>query len=148
MNRSLQRTIETSTRLTMKPGSISQLNCSSSVSCLVLTFFLAILVGSTAAQEVPGKNQGFNPLQVALLKWGPNVTTKFDAGLEPTAIAFDGINMWITNNLAGSVTKLRANDGAFQGTFPVSSGPNGVAFDGANVWVSNWASNTVSKISR
>jgi glutamine cyclotransferase len=43
--------------------------------------------------------------------------------------------MWIPNNSSGSVTKLRAKDGANLGTFPFPGSPWGVAFDGANIWV-------------
>jgi hypothetical protein len=36
----------------------------------------------------------------------------------------------------GTITELRASDGAVLGTFSDTSGPDGVAFDGANVWFS------------
>jgi hypothetical protein len=35
------------------------------------------------------------------------------------------------------VTKLRASNGAFLGTYPVGLRPDMVAFDGSNVWVTN-----------
>ena len=60
-------------------------------------------------------------------------------------MAFDGANIWVANS-AGTVTKLRASDGAVLGTFAVGTQPYGVAFDGANVWVTNNGSNTVSKL--
>jgi hypothetical protein len=43
------------------------------------------------------------------------------------------------------VTKLRAADGALEGTYDAGQVPNAVCFDGANVWVANQASNTLSK---
>jgi hypothetical protein len=43
------------------------------------------------------------------------------------------------------VTKLRAADGALEGTYDTGQVPNAVCFDGANVWVANQASNTLSK---
>jgi hypothetical protein len=58
-------------------------------------------------------------------------------------VAFDGANIWVTSG-AGSVTKLRASDGALLGTFALGFIPNGVAFDGANIWVSGQGS--VSKL--
>lgn len=44
------------------------------------------------------------------------------------------------------VTKLRAVDGALQGTFPAGIGPFGIAFDGSNVWIANFNINTVTKL--
>jgi DNA-binding beta-propeller fold protein YncE len=49
---------------------------------------------------------------------------------------------------SNTVTKLRAHDGRFLGTFAVGAEPREVAFDGANMWVANHNSNTVSKLSR
>jgi DNA-binding beta-propeller fold protein YncE len=87
-----------------------------------------------------------NPNQVAILRWyAANQTADFTVGNEPFGLAFDGANMWVTNELGGSVTKLRASDGSNLGVFPVGDGPTGVAFDGANIWVANGSSGTVSK---
>jgi hypothetical protein len=88
-----------------------------------------------------------NPLKIALLKWYPiNLTTSFKVGRFPYGIAFDGANMWVTNEDDSTVTKLRASDGANLGTFTVGPNPMGVAFDGANIWVANEGSATVSKL--
>jgi len=57
----------------------------------------------------------------------------FPAGREPTYLAFDGANIWVTNGSDGAVTKLRAADGALQGTFFVGSDPQWITFDGANI---------------
>jgi DNA-binding beta-propeller fold protein YncE len=66
-------------------------------------------------------------------------------------MAFDGANIWVSNNTSNNVTKLRASDGACVGgvpncTFSVGTQPASMAFDGANIWVSNSLSNTVSKL--
>ncbi len=61
-------------------------------------------------------------------------------------MAFDGANIWVTNNGSDTVTKLRASDGDLQGTFTVGDGPRGVAFDGANIWVVNSDDDTVTKL--
>jgi hypothetical protein len=64
-------------------------------------------------------------------------------------IAFDGTNIWVTNDVAsGTVTRLRASDGACVNTctFAVGSAPIGVAYDGANIWVTNYYSNTVTRL--
>ncbi len=60
----------------------------------------------------------------------------FTVGLGALGIAFDGANLWVANNAGGSVTELRASDGAVLGTFPTPPAPYGVAFDGTDIWVS------------
>ena len=90
---------------------------------------------------------GGNPLKIALLKWYPaNKTTSFKVGKQPLGVAFDGANIWVTNNDDATVSKLRASDGADLGTFNVGGAPMGVAFDGANIWVANSFDNTVTKL--
>ena len=70
----------------------------------------------------------------------------FTVGMGPFGMAFDGANIWVSNEFDNSVTKLRANDGTVLGTFAVGVDPRCVAFDGANVWVTNNVDNTVSKL--
>jgi DNA-binding beta-propeller fold protein YncE len=69
----------------------------------------------------------------------------FSVGALPEYIAFDGVNLWVTNHDGNTVTKLRPADGVTLGTFPAGGAPLGVAFDGANIWVANGAG-TVSKL--
>ena len=61
-------------------------------------------------------------------------------------MAFDGVNIWVTNTGDSTFTKLQASNGSNLGTFSVGSSPLGVAFDGANIWVANSQSNTVTKM--
>jgi len=70
----------------------------------------------------------------------------FEAGGGPYNVAFDGANIWVTNNGSKSVSKLRASDGKTLGTFAVGNIPIGIAFDGANIWVANSSSGTVTKL--
>ena len=70
----------------------------------------------------------------------------FAAGSGPRGLAFDGANIWVTNQASNNVTKLRASDGANLGTFAVGTGPIGIAFDGANVWVMNGSSSNLTKL--
>jgi DNA-binding beta-propeller fold protein YncE len=69
----------------------------------------------------------------------------FSVGGAPFSAAYDGANIWVANSGSGTVTKLRASDGAFVGTFAIGGSPTGVAFDGADIWVANFGSNTASK---
>jgi hypothetical protein len=44
--------------------------------------------------------------------------------------------MWVANRADGTVTELRASDGAVLGTFSTPPDPYGIAFDGKYMWVS------------
>jgi hypothetical protein len=71
----------------------------------------------------------------------------FPTGLNPTSPVVDGINIWVANRGAGTVTKLRAGDGFNLGTF--SSGgfnPDVMVFDGDNIWVANELEDTFVKL--
>src|SRR5579863_8761321 len=127
---------------------------------VVIGICLALVIVATAnlfpgrAQETgapvplpPGNPAATNPLKVALLKWYKgNLTTSFTVGQQPYGVAFDGENIWTANSGDGTVTKLRAADGATLGTFKVGTTPYGVTFDGANVWVSNSSDGSVTKL--
>src|SRR5215813_2995916 len=70
----------------------------------------------------------------------------FAVGRGPEGVAFDGANIWVTNQFSDNVTKLRASDGAVIGTYAVGKRPIGVAFDGASVWVTNLLDDSVTKL--
>jgi len=59
-------------------------------------------------------------------------------------VAFDGANIWVTNQVDNTVSKLRASDGINLGTFATGTDPIDLAFDGNNIWVTNALDNTVS----
>lgn len=89
-----------------------------------------------------------NAKQIALSRWydvNQSVTFALPDYSSPSAIAFDGENIWAASGENG-VTKIRANDGETLGTFTVGSGPRGFAFDGVNIWVANWNDSTLTKL--
>jgi hypothetical protein len=94
----------------------------------------------------PSLVQGPNPQQIALLRWYPAIQTplSFTVGDDPVGIAFDGANVWVTNQTDGTVSVLRANSGAHVMTPTVGLHPTAIAFDGANMWVTNAGDGTVS----
>lgn len=105
--------------------------------------------GDTGTQGPAGANGlGYSPQQVALLRWYEliGVGNNFTTGNNPTEIAFDGSDVWISNSGSGSVTKLKGSDGSLIGTYAVGNSPWDVAFDGANVWVVNTGSDSVTKL--
>jgi hypothetical protein len=69
----------------------------------------------------------------------------FTVGEEPTAIAFDGTNMWVVDE--DNVVIEVSPSGTTLGTFPVGNDPEGIAFDGTNMWVVNSNDNTVTELS-
>jgi hypothetical protein len=89
-----------------------------------------------------------NPQQIAILRWyGANTAgNSFPVGSGPVGVAFDGASIWVANMNSGTVSKLRASDGANLGTFSAGNEPRGVAFDGVNIWVTNVGSGTVTKL--
>jgi DNA-binding beta-propeller fold protein YncE len=60
-------------------------------------------------------------------------------------VAFDGANIWVTNEGSNNVTKL-SETGTTLGTFAAGKNPLSLAFDGANIWVTNQGSNNMSKL--
>ena len=67
-------------------------------------------------------------------------------GTAPYGVAFDGINIWVTNLVSNNVTKLNAATGAVVGTYAAGDSPRAIAFDGANIWVTNFNIDKVSKL--
>jgi len=76
------------------------------------------------------------------------VLGNFKVGKAPGGVAFDGTNIWVTNEDSNNVMKLRASDGAVLDTFTVGALPLQVTFDGKNIWVTNGRSESVSKLKR
>jgi DNA-binding beta-propeller fold protein YncE len=76
----------------------------------------------------------------------------YSAGIFPTDLVYDGTNMWVADGFSassglGSVTKIRAVDGASEGTFTIPGMQlRGLAYDGKSIWVCNAYSNTVSRL--
>lgn len=71
--------------------------------------------GSAGVQGVAGPQGpvGPNPMAIALLRWyGANLVASIPVGTNPSEAIFDGSNVWVSNTSDGTVTKLRANDGA------------------------------------
>ena len=103
------------------------------------------VIASRGPQGPPGAS--FNPLQIATLRWyqANEALPDIAVGSCPEAIAFDGANIWVANNGSNNVTKLRASDGAVQGSYAVGGSPCGIAFDGTNIWVANLSYDTVSR---
>jgi DNA-binding beta-propeller fold protein YncE len=74
------------------------------------------------------------------------VLGSFKVGAMPEGLCFDGESIWVANSGEGTVTRLRAGDGALQGTYPTGREPQDICFDGANVWVANGGSDNVTKL--
>ena len=84
----------------MKPNIKAQSSRTSVIHLLLLTLFFSL--SGISAQPAAGQ---LNPLQIALLKWSPNLTATFRVGSHPHGIAFDGTNVWISNVQGNTVTE-------------------------------------------
>ena len=60
-------------------------------------------------------------------------------------VAFDGINVWVTNFYSKNVTRLNT-DGSLKDRIAVEDGPARIAFLGGFILVVNYGSRSVSQI--
>jgi YVTN family beta-propeller protein len=65
------------------------------------------------------------------------VTATVSVGYCPYRVAFDGTNIWVTKQSAGTVVRINPTTNTVTATVPVGDGPSAVAFDGTNIWVTN-----------
>jgi len=63
----------------------------------------------------------------------------------PVGSLYDGTNVWITDQSAGTLLKLDSSGGVLQ-TVTVGSGPGLPLYDGTNIWVPNKNNSTVSVV--
>jgi uncharacterized protein (TIGR03437 family) len=130
--------------------------CGSSVaagsSCVISVTFTPTVTGTRTASISIFDNAGNSPQTVSLTGTGQASTSPvissvtYPVGIVPLGIAFDGTNVWVTNDGSATVTKLRASTGATVGTYSVGINPDGIAFDGVNIWVANRTDGTVTKL--
>ena len=73
---------------------------------------------------------------------------EFPVGNSPIGLAFDGANIWVSNQDDDTVMRLKSSHGAIQHTYLVERSPEGILFDGTSIWVANYYGNTVDKITR
>ena len=73
------------------------------------------------------------------------MTEEFPVGDGPTAILSADTHIWVSNFTAGTVTKLRASDGATLGTFKFGN-ISGLAFDGVTLWTFSLITGVVTRI--
>jgi DNA-binding beta-propeller fold protein YncE len=63
----------------------------------------------------------------------------------PWFLAFDGQNIWVTNEGEATISELRASDGTLIGKYSDKLGAAGIAFDGTYMWVTSFASPAVTR---
>ncbi len=111
-----------------------------------------------AVYKVPGPwGMAFDGRNIWVANYSGDTVTKLRAadgalmgiypvGVNPRAVLFDGAYIWVASGgVSGSLTRLRAADGAPVWTIPVDD-PWGMAYDGKTVWVTNNRANRVTRI--
>jgi streptogramin lyase len=82
---------------------------------------------------------GLNPIQIGMLRWyDATMTGEVTVGDAPSAITFDGQNLWVTQAGSRTLTKLRPSDSTVLATYDLGAGAapgNSMVFDGFNLWV-------------
>jgi hypothetical protein len=80
----------------------------------LLTLASLSLAGITLAQDLSTSVNGnaLNPLRVALKRWYTANGTGASVTLgSPTALAFDGVNLWAADTSRGRLLRVRPSDG-------------------------------------
>ena len=103
--------------------------------------------GDPGAAGATGPTNRISDEKIAQLQWyeDPGAAATYTTGSGPRGVAFDGTNIWITNYLSNTVSKMNPADGT-KVDYPTGTLPWGVAFDGTNIWITNYVSGTVSKM--
>jgi len=108
--------------------------------------------GPQGPQGIPGSkgaNHSLAPEQVATLQWwnNPPVSATYPVGSNPTALAFDGENIWAAHYTWDGLTKLDRN-GHIIDSFDLGDGNGrwGIAFDGTHIWTTNSVLDTLTKL--
>jgi hypothetical protein len=87
-----------------------------------------------------------NPSSVSIVSLNPTIVTTVTTGFNgPIGILYDGANIWVTCQGAGTLLKLNS-DGSIAQTITVGEFPQTPVFDGTNIWVPNLDSNSVSVV--
>ena len=80
----------------------------------------------------------------------PARSTTFDVGTNPTAMAYDGTHLYVTNLeilAPGSVTVIDpATNSTVGPPIPVGQEPVAIAYDGTSLWVANYVDDTVTRL--
>jgi len=79
----------------------------------------------------------------AAIPWTVTTVTSGFSGLSDAL--YDGANIWITDESAGTLLKLDSAGAVLQ-TVTVGENPEFSVFDGTNIWVPNFSSNSVSVV--
>jgi len=73
------------------------------------------------------------------------VTTVSTGFLGPKGVLVDGLDVWVTDSLAGTLLRIDET-GAILQTVTVGAGPSYPVFDGQNIWVPNNVGNSISVV--
>ena len=104
--------------------------------------------GATGPQGPAGPVNRISDEQIAMLAWhnDPGKAATIEVGSNPSGVASDGTNIFVTNYGDGNVSVIDPTTNTVTTTITVGIGPIGMAYDGTNIYVTNLESSNVSVI--
>jgi hypothetical protein len=83
---------------------------------------------------------------ISIVTLNPIAVTTVSTGFNtPRGMLYDGANIWVTDQSAGTLLKLNSN-GSIAQTINAGNSPKFPVFDGTNIWVPNFHSDTVTVV--
>lgn len=74
-----------------------------------------------------------------------SATTTISAGAGPSAVYWDGNNLWVAV-ADGTLRQINSENGVEVGLVAAGAGPSAIAFDGTSLWVANRDEKTVQRV--
>jgi hypothetical protein len=89
-----------------------------------------------------------NNTTVSIITLNPTLVTNVGGFTDLTGIIYDGTNIWVTDNIAGTTDKRRKlnSSGGILLSVDVGNDPRFPIFDGTNIWVPNNDSDNISVV--
>jgi YVTN family beta-propeller protein len=114
-------------------------------SVLLAAVLIAALIASSVGGKPPPTAVAANSV-AAISPGGGGIRAVVPLGTSPQALATGAGAVWVTNNEAGTVSRIDASTRAVVDTIAVGSVPIGIAAGAGMVWVANNTGSTLSRI--
>jgi hypothetical protein len=78
--------------------------------------------------------------------WTEKLPLSYPVGNVPQGVQSDGADLWVANNGNGTVTRIRASDGALLGTWTGATGASSVLVAGGQIFITGYTTNRLYEI--